>query len=137
MFNVSTVKRGQSGELLMQASTVSCLDHFQMTGHVCRKSPSSMTIFPPNGVAVWVIFRQTSSMQVGTALFVIGASSQVIMQAFRIRSARESCILIEEVSISLSSSMEIYIKDVNGVRKVWRKSDTLKVECVVRPPGYS
>ena len=82
-------------------------------------------------------FRQTSSMQARTALFVIGASSQVIMEAFRIRSARESCILIEEVSISLSSSTEIYIKDVNGVRKVWRKSDTLQVECVVRPPGYS
>ena len=128
VFNVSMVKRGQSGELFMQASIVSCLDPFRMTGHVWQKSPSRMTTLPPNGAVVWVTFRQISSMQARTALFVIGASSQVIMEAFRIRSARESCMLIEEVSISLSSSTEICANDVNGMKGDQRKSITLKVE---------
>jgi len=95
------------------------------TGRICRKSPPSTTVIPPNGFSLlfWFVNLSISLRLLSSAskqfLFAIGASSQIIIEVFFSSSARWVPCLISHVDSSVMLS---------GI---------LNLECAVLPPGIS
>lgn len=88
---------------LMDASTVSCILPFGITGKIFQKSPPKTTVFPPNGnsILIGLLNLKMSLMLLYNAskqnLFIIGAPSQIISLHFTINYAREVPYLILHV----------------------------------------
>ncbi len=69
------------------ATTNSDLLANRMTGRTCRKSPSSIIIFPPKGTLMFIISLSNISTALRAYDRAIGASSQIKTSVFLISSA--------------------------------------------------